>query len=145
MLRRNNDSDSDNSDNEVLTQTAQAQTQSSTSKKRKKSAAYVFHRVSNCLSSLLPIFPRSNYSAYRDTNPGELFELFWDELLIENILDQMKLYSTRKGKDVFVASKADFCTFLGILMLSGYSKLPQRKLYWSHDSDVGNDLVKSSM
>ena len=145
LLRRNRDSDSDNSDDEAQTQTAQVQTQSSTSKRRKKSAAYLFHRVSNCPSGLLPIFPPSNYSAYRDMNPVELFELFWDELLIENILDQMKLYSIWKGKDVFVSSKAEFRTFLGIVMLSGYNKLPQRKLYWSHDSDVGNDLVKSSM
>ena len=38
-------------------------------------------------------------------NLVELFELFWVELLIENILDQMKLYSICKGKD-------DLCLWL---------------------------------
>ena len=112
--------------------------QSWASKKRKKSEVYVFRSVSNCSSGLLPIFP-PNYSAYRDLNPIKLFELFWDELLIANILDQMKLYSVTKSKDVFVAIKAEFRTFRGMIELSGCNKLPQRRLYWSHDSDVGND------
>ena len=141
LLRRKCDSDSDNSNDKAQTQMAQAQTQSSTSKTRKKSAAYVFLRVPNCRSGLFPIFP-PNYSAYRDINPVELFELFWDELLIENILDQMKLYFSLKNKGMIVASKAGFCTFLGITMLSGYNKLLQRKLYWSHDSDVVNRFGK---
>ena len=65
--------------------------------------------------------------------------MFWDELLIANILGQMKLYSITKSKDVLVASKAEFRTFRGMIMLSGCNKLPQRKLYRSHDSNVGND------
>ena len=104
----------------------------------------MFHRLSNCSSGLLPIFPLSNYLAFRDMNP-ELFELFWDKLLIENILDRMKPYSNWKGKDVFVASKVEFRTFLGIITLSGYYKLPKRKLHWSHHSNVGNESVKSSL
>ena len=56
-------------------------------------------------------------------NPAELFELVWGELLIENILDPMKLYSIWKGKEVFVASKAKFRTFFRIIILSGYNKL----------------------
>ena len=72
-------------------------------------------------------------------NPVELFELFWNELLIANILGQMKLYSIMKSKEVFVASKAEFLTFRGMIVVSGCNKLPQRKLYWSYDLDVGND------
>ena len=72
-------------------------------------------------------------------NPIKLFELFWDELLIANILGHMKLYSVTKSKDVFMASKAEFRTFRGMIELSGCNKLPQRRLYWLHDSDVGND------
>ena len=45
-------------------------------------------------------------------NPAELFELIWGELLIENILDPMKLYSIWKGKDVFVAGKQCFALSL---------------------------------
>ena len=143
LLRRNRDSNSESSDDDAAS--TQAQTEASTSKRRKKSSAYVFQRVSNCQSGLLPIFPPSNYSTYRDMSPVELFELFWDELLVKDILDQMKLYSIWKGKDIFGADMVEFRTFLGIIILSGYNKLPQRKLYWSHDSDVGNDLIKSSM
>ena len=39
-------------------------------------------------------------------NQAELFEFFWGELLIEKILDPMKVYYIWKGKDVLVASKA---------------------------------------
>ena len=72
-------------------------------------------------------------------NPVQLFELFWDELLIANILGQMILYSITKSKGVFVASKAEFRTFRGMIMFSGCNKLLQRKLHWRHDSDMGND------
>ena len=107
-------------------------------RERKVKHNYVFRSVSNCPSSLLPIFP-PNYSAYRDMNPIKLFELFYNELLIANILGQTKLYSITRSKNVFVASKAESRVFRGMIMLSGCIKLPQRKSYWSHDSDVGND------
>jgi len=152
LLRRNRDSDNEDSDcddqsapAEPASQEATAQPMAPRTKKRKINASNVFHGVPNCSSGSLPIFPAPNYSAYRDMNPVELFELFWDELLIELILEQMKLYSIWKGKETFVATAAELRTYLGIILLSGYNKLPQKKMYWSQDVDVGNNLVKSSM
>ena len=78
-------------------------------------------------------------------SPVELFELIWDETLVEDILEQIKIYPIWKGKEVFILSNAEFRTFLGIILLSGYNKLPQRKLYWSQDMNVGNNLVQSFM
>ena len=88
----------------------------------------MFQRVLNCQSGLLPTFPPSNYSAYRNISQVELFELFWDELLVK-----MKLYFVPKGKNIFLANIAESRTSFGIIMVSGYNILPQRKLYWSHD------------
>jgi hypothetical protein len=40
-------------------------------------------------------------------------------------------------------SKADIKQFIGILMLSGYNKLPRERIYWSLDEDVGVKLVSN--
>ena len=73
----------------------------------------------NCQSGLLPTFPPANYSAYRNISQVELFELFWDELLVK-----MKLYFVRKGKNIFVANIAESRTSFGIIMVSGYNYYP---------------------
>ena len=143
LLRRNHDSD-DDSDCEDPNEQRQLQL-APRPKKKKPNVVYVFHRVAKCPSRALPIFPPGNFSAYRDMSPVELFELFWDETLVEDILEQIKIYSTWKGKEVVILSNAEFRTFLGIILLSGYKKLPQGKLYWSQDMDLGNNLAQSSM
>ena len=45
----------------------------------------------------------------------------------------------------FSLSVADLRVFLGIVLLSGYNSLPQERLYWSNDEDVGVNLVKKKM
>ena len=108
-------SDSDSLDDNAAS--AQTQTESSTStSKKEKSSTYVFQRVLNCQSGLLPTFPLSNYSAYRNMSQVELFELFWDELLVKM---KLPVYFVRKGKNIFVADIAESRTSFGIIMVSG--------------------------
>ena len=45
----------------------------------------------------------------------------------------------------FSLSAVELDVFLGIILLSGYCSLPQKRLYWCNDEDVGNDLVKRKM
>ena len=39
----------------------------------------------------------------------------------------------------------NFKVFLSILVLSGFNRLPYKRLYWSESPKVGNELVKAFM
>ena len=91
------------------------------------------------------MFPEPNWAKYRDFTPVQLFELFWGEDLIEEILRQIKLYCLFKNASDIEPSAAELRVFLGILLFSGYSSYAQRWMHWSNDPDLGSNIVKDSM
>ena len=121
------------------------QTAGTSARIRRNAPKYTFERVPRLPSLDLPIFPEPDYSKYRGFSAIELFELFWDDSLLQSIIEQMELYSAWKNMEIFRPSVGEVRTFLGILLLSGYHKLPQRWMYWSDDEDIGSALVKGSM
>ena len=121
------------------------QTAGTSARIRLNAPKYTFKRVPRLPSLDLPIFSKPDYSKYRDFSAIELFELFWDDSLLQSIIEQMELYSAWKNMEIFRPSVGEVRTFLGILLLSGYHKLPQRWMYWSDDEDIGSALVKGSM
>ncbi|KAJ4451739.1 hypothetical protein ANN_03210 [Periplaneta americana] len=50
-----------------------------------------------------------------------------------------------KGRDEFSFSPNDFKTFLGILLVSGYTKVPRRRIYWKESSDTRNESIVRAM
>ena len=62
-------------------------------------------------------------------SPVELFELFWDDPLIEEISEQMKIYHIQKGHTAFVPTAAELHVFLGMISISGHNQFSQCKLY----------------
>ena len=50
-----------------------------------------------------------------------------------------------KNKPNFCVSEEEILTFLGILVLSGYHRLPQEKHYWSTRPDFGIPIVANAM
>ena len=58
----------------------------------------------------------------QDFSPTALFELFYDDEVMNLILENTVLYATRdKQKHNFVASVEDLRRFIAILLISGYS------------------------
>ena len=55
--------------------------------------------------SVQPIFPEANYSRYQDFSPTELFELFFDDILFNLLIEQSTLYSRFKGELLFSTTK----------------------------------------
>ena len=68
--------------------------------------------------------------------PLSLLELFFDDMLISGIVD-FTLYARREKSDTeFGITKEKFRLFLAMLLMSGYHRLPDRRLYWSLSPDL---------
>ena len=77
--------------------------------------------------------------------PYDLFKLCFDEDVYSLITIESVRCAKQKLNHSFSLSEADLDVFLGIVLLSGYNFLPQERLYWSNDEDVGVNLVKKKM
>ena len=93
-------------------------------------------------------FPNIPAPAFLNHNlsPVEMFECFFDDDVIDLIVDQTNLYAHRdKGNHAFTTNRQDMKTFLGILLLSGYNSLPRRPMYWERSIDCRNAAVAEAM
>lgn len=79
------------------------------------------------------------------SDPHELFELFFDDDVVEMIVQFSITYARSKGNHSFSVNSGEMRTFLAILLLSGYNTVPRRRMYWSQDDDVRNVAVVSAM
>ncbi|KAK1171474.1 piggyBac transposable element-derived protein 3-like [Acipenser oxyrinchus oxyrinchus] len=80
-----------------------------------------------------------------DLSPVELFELFFDDQVIEMIVEMSNLYALQKGKANFSVTKPEMRVFLAILFISGYVPLPRRRMFWENENDVINQAVTQGM
>lgn len=62
-----------------------------------------------------------------------------------HIVRHSVIYAVQKGHPGFTLSDNDVYCFIGILILSGYSLLPRRRMYWESNEDTHNVLVVKSM
>ena len=61
----------------------------------------------------------------------ELFEMFFDEEVIQNItcIEEIIMYADQKGSTIAECTAEEIKVFTGILLLSGYVELPYRRIY----------------
>ncbi|XP_046972429.1 piggyBac transposable element-derived protein 2-like [Vanessa cardui] len=78
---------------------------------------------------------------FQDLTPVQIFEKIFDEEVISLIITNTILYANQNNRHTFQLDAVDLKKFLGILILSGYHKLPREDLYWSYDEDVGVEMV----
>ena len=81
----------------------------------------------------------------KDWTPVEVFELFFDDELLELIVVQSMLYAKQNGNHSFVTDPEEMRVVLGILLLSGYSRLPRQWMYREQCSDVRNTAAADAM
>ncbi|KAK6173089.1 hypothetical protein SNE40_016615 [Patella caerulea] len=55
-----------------------------------------------------------------------------------------KLYAQQKGNENFDMTPSDFKLCIGVILLSGYNPVPQKRMYWENSDDVRNDIVASA-
>ncbi|XP_053389577.1 piggyBac transposable element-derived protein 3-like [Mercenaria mercenaria] len=77
--------------------------------------------------------------------PKGIFELFFDDDILDMMVEQSIRYAGSKGNHTFTTSREELGVFMAILIVSGYSTVPRRRMYWSHDTDVRNDAIASAM
>lgn len=78
-------------------------------------------------------------------NPVQIFEKMMDNDIIDMIISNSKLYANQNNRHEFQLDFTDVKKFFGILILSGYHKLPREPMYWSLDEDIGVELVSKAM
>ncbi|KAJ6643847.1 PiggyBac transposable element-derived protein 3 [Pseudolycoriella hygida] len=89
-------------------------------------------------------FPnKPNYS--ENMRAEDFFELFFDDALVEMIIHTSTEYSLSKNLPDISLSKVELRAFFGILILSGYNRLPGKPMYWNSDKDMRNEAVAETM
>ena len=78
-------------------------------------------------------------------SPLEIFYLFFDDEVLSTIVNYSLKYANDNNRHSFEFGIVDLKRFIGILILSGYHKLPQSDMYWSKDEDKGLPLVRKCM
>jgi len=78
-------------------------------------------------------------------NDIDFFELFFDQFMLEHILQESIVYAGQKNDHNFTLTLDDLKSFLGILMFSGYHQLPQQTHYFTQSEDLGIPLVYNHM
>lgn len=77
--------------------------------------------------------------------PVDIFKLVFNTTIMEFICKESVKYAAQKGFFYFVLSVDDLYKYFGILLLSGYSSVPFRRMYWETKADTHNFLVSNSM
>lgn len=81
---------------------------------------------------------------YNKLQPFELFELFFDQQLLDMTVKYSNMYAFTKNQDLQITVDKLKC-FLGILLLSGYNEVSRRRMYWERSPDAHNELVANAM
>ncbi|CAG5010352.1 unnamed protein product [Parnassius apollo] len=68
-------------------------------------------------------------------DPLQYFQLFFHQNLMKHIAQQTNIYALQKNKPLMV-TEDEIYVVLGAMLLSGYVKLPNKRLYFSKDNDV---------
>lgn len=85
------------------------------------------------------------FEKYSSLSVTDLFELFFTDEILAHIQQETTNYVLPLNCSDPKITIPDLKCFLGILVLSGYNKLPGKIFYWDSGDDVGNKLVKNSM
>uniref|UniRef100_A0A0K0ELN5 DDE_Tnp_1_7 domain-containing protein n=1 Tax=Strongyloides stercoralis TaxID=6248 RepID=A0A0K0ELN5_STRER len=86
-----------------------------------------------------------NIEAFKDLNPVEIYEKFLDDSTIKYIVEQTLLYAVQNNRHDFTVNEEEIRTFIAILFLSGYHQLPQERMYWCNEEDLGLEIVSKAM
>ena len=81
----------------------------------------------------------------RDITPAYIFDLFFDDEVINYTVTMTNLYAMQRGKPTFSVTADEIRGVLAILLISGYVQLPSRRMFWENSDDVHNPAVSSIM
>lgn len=84
---------------------------------------------------------------FKNKSPSEIFAHFFDNEICNLIVTETKRYATQQNDARFAQTFNTVLLkrFIGILILSGYHKLPQINNYWSNNLTLGLPVVQQTM
>lgn len=78
--------------------------------------------------------------------PSDVFDLFFDEEVLQYIINQTNLYARRdRDNHNFEISVTELRNFLSILIISGYSTVSRKRMYWELNPDSHNEAISNAM
>lgn len=78
-------------------------------------------------------------------SPLDAFKCFFTDKLVNHIVLQSNLYAGQKGEHNMNITYEEIHTVLGILLISGYHRLPSKRMYWQEDPDCKVSIVSEAM
>lgn len=81
----------------------------------------------------------------KEKNPVEIFEQLFDTEILNHIIAETNRYAQQKNAHSFHVTAEEMKVFIGILFFTGYHELPQERLYWSLDEDLGIPFITKKM
>ena len=70
--------------------------------------------------------------------------MFSDDLIL-HVTNQTNLYVVQHSKGNFNSLEDEITTFVAVLLLPGYCKVPNRNLYWVDTPDKHNEAISRAM
>lgn len=110
--------------------------------KPKKIKSFSYSKQDLTHTTFLPWSPVQTVKNQR--SPASLFKLFFDDTVVNQILDYTNLYARQKNLPGDVTIDELF-SFIGVLILSGYCSVSRRKMYWQNADDTNNKLVTAAI
>ncbi|XP_039281885.1 piggyBac transposable element-derived protein 3-like [Nilaparvata lugens] len=80
-----------------------------------------------------------------DGEPVELFELFYDDEVVNHICDFTNLYALQNGEVNLNFGPEECRVFIAILLVSGYCQVSRRRMYWEQSPDAHNNAISEAM
>ena len=79
--------------------------------------------------------------------PYDFYRLYYPENYIDHVVEQSKIYAIQKGKPQKANAITNDIVMCGqaAILLSGYCKFPQRRMYWEESLDTNNQLLKQNL
>nr|XP_023022344.1 piggyBac transposable element-derived protein 3-like [Leptinotarsa decemlineata] len=78
-------------------------------------------------------------------SPLDAFKCFFTDQLVNRIVTHSNLYACQKGEHHENISSEEIYTVLGIMLLSGYHKLPNKRMCWQEDPNCNVTIVSEAM
>ena len=89
---------------------------------------------------------KKNLSDLEGYSPCQMWKNLFSEDILEHIVLQTNLYSNRdQNNPHFMVSTNEMRSFLGVLLLTGYHRLPEEHHYWSTQPDLGVSAVYNTL
>ena len=118
------------------------------SSKRRRKEATIWHKdISKVVDSVRDYEALSTDASDEEGTENILQHIghYWTDEWLDYVCEQSILYAEQKSLQHDCVSRDNLRVFFGILILSGYNKLANRRLYWTQMPDVKNELVVNSM